>query len=546
MIQDLFIPKKIDGYYLFAQDILGVAINKTHIRATLVTAQAKTITVKEYYEESLGTNGDLSYQERVAIALQALMARVGKKVSIRSALPGSLITFKQLVLPFTDPEKIRLILPLEIAPQLPFALENAIIDFMITGVDTAKNESTLLVAAVQKEQVAQHMALYAAAGIEPDAVTIDVFDIYGLYRMIPPYNERKGSTALIELQASSTRLMYLVDNKLERVRTINQGIAHLAKIVGQELNIENGDALEQVMRFGTGPHAQSNYTDAMHQAVGSLWQAVQFTLNSFADQTGGTRVDSILLLGSFATLPGICEYITERSGIECKPFNAQLIAANPTVVLERTVTPDQVQSLSTALPNQLTEQTTLLQEEFAPQSSSAFAQQVIAGGALAILLLSSLLGITLWQTSKLRTQERLASRAALNHLQELGLVDEDATSLTEAIDDATTKINKQENQWFPFSRQARTSLLHILQTLSASIDRASIGLQLKRLVITEDSVLIDGAVVKESTPKSFEALNTFLTELENSRLFTYIPREDFQDTTFNVKLILKKKKKGTL
>lgn len=542
MIKDLFIPEKIDGYYLLSQDILGIAINKTHVRATLVNAQGKTLTIKESYEESLVGANELSYQERVAAALQAIIAKTGKNVTIRSSLSSSFVTFKQLKLPFTDPEKIKMILPFEVAPQLPFALESAIIDFIVIHVDEERKESTIMVTAVQKEYVAQHMALYAAAGLEPDQITIDLFDLYGLYLMIPAYQARQGVTVLLELQASSTRLIYMIDNKLERIRTIGQGIAHLAKIVGQELNIENGDALEQVMRFGTGPHAQSNYTTAMHQAVNSLWQAVQFTLNSFGDQAGVSRaVETILLVGPFSHLPGIASYISERSGIACMPFDIQLLFENAHIKHDqKTITPDQIASVSAALPSPTNTLLTMRQEEFAPQTTSLFAKQIITLLSLILLIISALLGISIWQTRALRSQERKAAQEAVMHLQEFNLVDEDTTNLTQAVEDAEIKLNKQEAQWLPFTRAARTSLLNVLQTLSAAIDRDSIGLQLKRLAITEDHVTVEGSV------KSFEALNTFQTELEKSKLFSYIPREEFQDTTFNVKLLLKKKKKGTL
>ncbi len=548
MIKDLFIPEKLDGYYLLSQDILGVVINKMHVRAARINAHGKTITIKEFFEEPLGTNSELTYQDRVALALKNITQKTGTNLTIRSSLPSSLVTFKQLKLPFADPEKIRMILPFEIAPQLPFALENAVIDFIVTNIDETTKESTIMVAAVQKEHIAQHLALFAAAQLAPDQITIDLFDLYGLYRMIPAYQARTGVTVLLDLQASSTRLMYLVNNKLERIRTINQGIAHLAKIIGQELNIENGDALEQVMRFGTGTHAQSNYTAAMHQAVGSLWQAVQFTLNSFADQTGAVKqIDSIVLVGAFSMLPGISTYITERSGIACMPFDIQLLFENPHIVYaQKTIAPEQVASLSTALPTTTSESVNMLQAEFAPQTTSLFTKQIITLTTLVLLLIGGLLTTAIWQTRTLRSQEQKAARAAVTHLQDLGLVDEDVTNLTQAVEDAQQKIGKQEDQWFPFSRQARTSLLNVLQKLSAAIDREGIGLQLKRLMITEDQVTIEGSVVKENSAKSFEALNTLLSELDASNLFSYIPHDEFQDTTFNVKLSLKKKKKGTL
>lgn len=539
MIKDLFIPEKIDGYYILPQEIVGVVINKTHVRATLVLASGTSLQIKEFFEEPLGTN-ELSYHERVVAALKTIFAKVSPSASIRTTLSSSLIMFKQLKLPFTDPEKIRMILPFEIAPELPFSLETAVIDFIVTHVDQERKEGTIMVAAIQKEHIAQHMAFFQAAGLEPAAITVDLFDLYGLYLMIPAYKARRGVTVILDLQASSTRLLYLVDNNLERIRTIAQGIAHLAKTVGQELHIANGDALEQVMRFGIGAHAQSNYTAAIEQAVASLWNAVQFTLNSFVDQTTHKgKVETILLSGGFSTLPGLAEYITQRSSITCMPFDIQLLFENPHITsAQKTIVPDQIASISTALPSPTTAECNLLQEEFAPSTMNLLTKQLTTALVLIVLLFAGILTISIWQTRKLRHQERQAQQAAIAHLQDLNLVDEEVKTLTEAVEDAEAKVRKKENQWLPFSRSARTSLLNILQTLSTEIDREALGLQLKRLTITEEFVFIDGAV------KSIEVLNTFEKELDKTNLFISIP--SFQDTTFSEKLLLRKKKKGTL
>ena len=69
--------------------------------------------------------------------------------------------------------------------------------------------------------------------------------------------------------------------------------------------------------------------------------------------------------------------------------------------------------------------------------------------------------------------------------------------------------------------------------MQRSIDREGIGLQLKNLAITSNSITLDGSV------RDFTALKALERELKKSGLFTNVPT--LQNTSFsNLKLILKR------
>ncbi len=72
--------------------------------------------------------------------------------------------------------------------------------------------------------MAQHLALFEAAGVQPEQVTIDLFALYGLYRMIPAYAQQKGGIVLLEIEAQSTRMAYIYDGQLRFIRTLSKGL----------------------------------------------------------------------------------------------------------------------------------------------------------------------------------------------------------------------------------------------------------------------------------------------------------------------------------
>ena len=50
----------------------------------------------------------------------------------------------------------------EVEPLLPFATDDAVIDFIITKQNVAEKSSELLVTAVQKQYITQHLQLFAS------------------------------------------------------------------------------------------------------------------------------------------------------------------------------------------------------------------------------------------------------------------------------------------------------------------------------------------------------------------------------------------------
>ncbi len=105
-----------------------------------------------------------------------------------------------------------------------------------------------------------------------------------------------------------------------------------------------------------------------------------------------------------------------------------------------------------------------------------------------------------------------------------------SNNLVEALKVAKNTVSKEEEIWFSFSNQTRRSFLKYLYVLSTKIERDTIGLNLKKLVINKDSIILEGSV------RSFDAVNQLEQELKDTNLFKNIP--DFQKTEFAQTLTL--------
>src|SRR5438046_1350172 len=229
-IKDIFLPEKIKSYYLFTKIVVGVEINKTKIIATKTRITGTTSTIETIIEEKIpeevsalpATTADETTDtiadkpegmDPTTIALTAIFSKIGTYDEIHTVLPSSVAVFKELKLPFITRDKIKMVIGFEIEPLLPFPLRDALVDFIITREIPEEKSSEILVTAVQKQHIIQHVALFQAAGIRVDIITVDMISLYGLYRHIDAYHSLSGGTALINITGHSTAIAFMINGQ---------------------------------------------------------------------------------------------------------------------------------------------------------------------------------------------------------------------------------------------------------------------------------------------------------------------------------------------
>lgn len=538
MIKNIFLPEKIGNNYLFAKRIIGIDIGKTHITATKIYAHGTTLTIEECIEEKLEAGTPTTYEERVSKVLKNIVSRLGKFDEVRSALSSSLVVFKELKLPFISYEKINMVINFEVEPLLPFALSDAIVDFIITKQNTEEQSSQVMIAAVQKQHIAQHIQLFIESDINPDIITIDLFALYGLYKQSPTYAQQKGGTVLFNLGLHSTRMEYIHDGQLRLIRTLSKGVSDIVKFVAQELNIAPGQAMDHIIRFGLETTDWPEYTQAIKNACTLFWNKIRFTLTSFTIQAiHEQKINTLLLLGGGAQLKGLAEFVTDLLHIQCKLFQVDDLAQNNIIQFKKkqTFASTCITSLSTALPSDVLELFNVRKDEFSIVDTSLFYKQIITTMILALFLISSLFMHNYWQIGTLEQEIHTSEQEAIAALIErFKKIDEDL-DLEDTLKDADSAVIKEEKTWFAFSGPSRSTFLKYLLELTSRIDKQALGFTIEKIIITE------GTMVLKAQVKDFKALKLLEKELQQSPLFSHVEKQN--DIRFEMKITLAKNSK---
>lgn len=537
VIKNLFLPEKIGSYYIFPKHIVGLDINKHVVHAAYVYVQGKKITIKDCLEELIEPGTQESYSARVSAAVTRILNNIPKYDAVHSSMSSSVAIFKTLVLPFTTYEKIKMVVAYEIEPSLPFALKDAVIDFVITKVDKENNQSEVLVVAVQKQYIAQHLSLFENLPTLPDVITIDMIALYNLYCQIPYYSKIQGGVALIDLRSNETRIMYINNGQLKLIRSISDGLLDRAKEISSTLNITPKDAMEQILRFGHGEAVSPEFTKALSDSMSKFWNKISFTLNSLSAQNTSNPINKIIVLGEGATIKDVASFAQKQLDIECELFKANELFNDKQITIENKncMGPTHLISLGTALP--AVEPFNLRTETSDTSQADTTKKQLLTALGLSLAMLLGMVGFSWYKSSQLSSE---VNSAATQGIKKLKFVLDDKVKgksrknsviqLDSMVRTAQTVVKDKEKTWFAFDGPARATFLHYLYELFTTLDKESLGLTINQLSIKDDVLNLKGEV------RDLPSLAIFNQRLRESKLFKDIG--SLQEEVFDIDIPL--------
>lgn len=527
MIKNIFLPEKIKTQYLFAKTVVAVSINKTTVTATKSFLKGSDTTIQSIVEEKIEAGAaEETDSDRITRTLKIVFEKIGTYDELHTLLPSALVVFKELKLPFLSREQISMVIGFEIEPLLPFALKDAAVDFVITKQNTEEKSSELLVTAVQKQYIVEHVALFEAVQKKPDIISVDTIALYNLYDAIPSYHDLQGGTALIDIGLYTTRITLMINAQLKMIRTLPKGIITITKKAAIELNTTPNEIMEKLIRFGLEPTESFEYTQKIELAASALWDDINFTFTSFSAQfLGGNRITKALLLGEGSLIKGFLQSLAQKITISCDLFNTSALQELKNIHVSPNIhiTPVNIISVSGTIPSLTTDDYTLLPKNLSTPDNATLIKQLVVFVVLTIGLGTALFLQYSLQLNKLKKEIALSEQEALTALKTKFKGLEDEKKLVDAIDAAEEEVKKQKETWFAFSNQSRSSFLQYLLELTSKIDRQSVGLEVEQITLAENELILKARV------KDYEALKILERELSQSKLFSYVePQENLQ------------------
>ena len=144
--------------------IVSFDIGKTDMKAAIVETGFRDFKIGGLHQEAL--DGDT---EAVAKSIgRFLSEHAADADTILSSLPADAVSWRTLHLPFRDNRKLAQTVPFELESNVPFGLDEVVVDYQILSRDSSG--TTVLAALAPKREVERHLEMLQAAGADPKIV----------------------------------------------------------------------------------------------------------------------------------------------------------------------------------------------------------------------------------------------------------------------------------------------------------------------------------------------------------------------------------------
>jgi type IV pilus assembly protein PilM len=229
-------------------------------------------------------------------------------------------TFMTVIdVPMMSEAELRSTIKYQIDQYIPMAIDEAKVDWVALGQsphDPQKQEvllaSTANAYAEERLEFVESLGLNVIAA-EPDPIA--------MVRAVLPSGVQ-DARLVIDVGELSTNLVMTFNDSPRLVRTIPTGLYTLIKAAVQNLNVQEDQARQFILKFGLAPD----------RLEGQVYRAVESVLEGFAAELvksikffqtryPNTPVGGILLAGYASVVPKFGEYVTAKTSVASVPAN---------------------------------------------------------------------------------------------------------------------------------------------------------------------------------------------------------------------------------
>ena len=245
-----------------------------------------------------------------------------------SSIPGDRVSLRRLEFPFKDKKKLTAAVPFAVEGEVPFELDDVVIDWTMMQRNThAAGHCEVLAALTRKTEVERALSTLQAAGIDPRILEAEGMVLGNLTSVF----ELSGNRLLVDLGHKTTTLCLLVDGHAITARTVPVAGLAITKAIAEA----HGCSLDEAERIKctdgavdangeTLPKAKAVIARICREIVRML-ESSQGDIASISTpnedgEVASTEVSELTVMGGTSKLRGITEAISEQIGIGVNPL----------------------------------------------------------------------------------------------------------------------------------------------------------------------------------------------------------------------------------
>jgi type IV pilus assembly protein PilM len=271
-------------------------------------------------DEQTSTSSSPEALRRLGEIIMTAVGQSGIKTkNVVVGLPSSKTFTTVIEVPIMSEAELKNTLKYQVDQYIPMPINEAKVDWALLGTSLHDQKmQEVLLASTANTYAEERLEFVESLGLnviaaEPDPIA--------MVRSLLPEGI-PDARLIIDVGEQSTDLAVTFGETPRLVRTIPIGIKSLVKAAVQNLNVQEDQARQFILKFGLAPD----------RLEGQVYRAIESTLDNFATELTksikffqtrypNTPVSGILLSGFSAIVPQFGDYVASKTGIQAAPAN---------------------------------------------------------------------------------------------------------------------------------------------------------------------------------------------------------------------------------
>ncbi|MGD8765686.1 MAG: type II secretion system protein GspL [Desulfobacteraceae bacterium] len=200
-----------------SRKVLGIDIRKHLVVAVLVNSGLRESRIVTHTVIPISH----SNEDDNDTGLKAAIERLSETIDIGDcdcvvSIPADHFSFRNLQVPFSSMKKIKMVLPYELEPNLPYPIDALAFDFQtIETVETGEN-TELIAATVERSRLTPYVDALSAFKIDPETVTISGLP---LALCLASQSDPGEDQLLVEISDRTSTLIATVSGQIQLIRS---------------------------------------------------------------------------------------------------------------------------------------------------------------------------------------------------------------------------------------------------------------------------------------------------------------------------------------
>ncbi|MCG3134039.1 MAG: Cell division protein FtsA [Planctomycetes bacterium] len=285
------------------RSLIGLDIGTNSVKAVELTQFGSELVLTAY-----GQNEIVSEAQRADAVVDLLQGRNFRTRRVVTAVSGKSVIVRYLTMIQMSDDDLKNAIKFEADKYIPFDVDEVVLDAQrLEGAPGAKaglaeNEMRVLLVAVKRSLIEDHVQLVKSIGLQPEIIDVDAFALGNAWelrnQLSPGVEDQERVVALLDVGANKTNINVLRGGSSHFTREIYLGSDDFTSAIAKRMGCEPHQA-EQLKR-DPGDHFET-VRDAVLPSIDDLANEIHLSFDYFENQSD-RAVDDVLLSGGGSLL----------------------------------------------------------------------------------------------------------------------------------------------------------------------------------------------------------------------------------------------------